>query len=582
MSLSPVFSTKGFPDYYAAISNEPKDLKKSIKTSLNFHYGDATYEEFEKHHVPQDLGSRLIEAIPAFAYSVLVKTTYHIALALLNTVKGNFTLARSNIYALARDLQEAGGWFLKIFHDKLGSYVVQRSLFQKSCYELFEARQNQTPRSSKAVLIRNGITIPTWAYVLTLKSFKDMDDVDRADAIKDLGAVPVQANIEKLKLGEKDFFQRLDAASDKALGLLTFADLIAYPEYVPYALLSDDEFTSMKLSDIQGAQKFIGKRLKHFKSEELSSEPLKEGVEEITILELYNASGSVINNRLAEIPSKALCLLTEEQLPQLDLSRLAKRKIKALFGSFLAPESRKRFACLSGEQVQSMLLSLGAYLILVSKQQLSQLDLSVLKTKEEFRWLFGSNDSKEAKERFACLSGAQVQSMLLSLGAYLILVSKQQLPQLDLSVLKTKEEFGWLFGPDDSEEAKDRLACVQGISVVLPYLNDFQMKSLFDIQLASLDESKTQEWRPPFFPEVEIEEDTNSSGGIEEDYSSFHFDSNGILIMAPTKGERKIIRDENTVKMRLFGKDRMDAIKHLLDEGNQGLLDKVFEVESLS
>ncbi len=492
MSVPTIFSTEGFSAYYKAVSNEPKDLKKSIKTSLNFHYGDATYEKFEAHHVPQDLGSRLVEAIPAFAYSALVKTTYHIALALLNTVKGNFTLARSNIYAFVRDLDEAGGWLLKIFHDKLGSYVVQRSLFQKSCYSLFEARQNQTSRNSNGkYLLMNGILIPDWANVLTLKEFKNMDEEDRAKVITDLGSFKsllsaslsvqtLKKNLEALKSDEKDFFQRLEGASDRFLELVTFADLIQHLEVVKYALLSDDEFTSIKLEDIRGASyqtiKFIRKRVEHFRSEELSLDPLKEDTGEITIVELCNASGSVIGGHLKTIPSEALQLLTKEQLPQLDLSGLTTEKeFYALFGYIGDEESKKRFACLSGPQVQSILPNLGSYLKLISKEQLPQLDLSDLRTEKEFYALFGYRGDEESKKRFACLSGPQVQSLLPSLGDYLELVSKQQLPQLDLSGLTTEEDFYALFGYRGDEESKKRFACLSKAQVksIRPFLGSY-------------------------------------------------------------------------------------------------------------
>ncbi len=585
MSLPTIFSTEGFSAYYKAVSNEPKDLKKSIKT-LSPHYGDATYEKFEAHHVPQNLGSRLVEAIPAFAYSALVKTTYHIALALLNTVKGNFTLARSNIYAFVRDLDEAGGWLLKIFHDKLGSYVVQRSLFQKSCYSLFEARQNQTPRpSNDNYPVIDEMLIPDQTSALTLKEFKDMDEENRAKVIAGLGSFKslfstplsvetLKKNLEGLKSKGKDFFQRLEGTSDRVLELVTFADLIQSLEVVQYALLSDDEFVSIKLRDIRGEScqsiEFIRNRLEHFKLEELSSAPLKENMGEVTIGELCNASGGVISGHLKTISRAAFELLTKEQLQQLDLSSLTtekdfqapfgyrgnttetgvegpfeyREKVKERFAYFSGPQvqsmlpflgrryldlisneqlsqldlsglkqeefyplfgsygrkAEERFAYFSGPQVQSLLASLGNYLRFVSKEQLPHLDLSSLTTEKEFEALFGYSGSEEAKERFACLSGPQVQSILPNLGSYLKLISKEQLPQLDLSSLTTKKEFEALFGYARSEDAKERFACLSGPQVqsLLPFLGDYlelvSKEQLPQLDLSSLTREVDFEW----------------------------------------------------------------------------------------
>lgn len=130
---------------YLTLSGET--LTENIKSSLKFHYGKVGYQEYsEKHDFTKEWAHK-VTAIPLALYSGTIKTTYHLAKAIFIGIPSSYleknnalklTALKTNSYAFIRDLEESFGQILTIFSDKMGSYLVQKSLFQKECYSIFE------------------------------------------------------------------------------------------------------------------------------------------------------------------------------------------------------------------------------------------------------------------------------------------------------------------------------------------------------------------------------------------------------------------------------------------------------------
>ena len=103
------------------------------------HKENISFEEYQTHY-KQNNGEngwieRKAEALPCMFIAVVVKTTYHIAIAIIVGIPQCLTcdskqlrLECSNIY---QDFEEAYGCFMMIFDDQKGSYYFERSQFFK-------------------------------------------------------------------------------------------------------------------------------------------------------------------------------------------------------------------------------------------------------------------------------------------------------------------------------------------------------------------------------------------------------------------------------------------------------------------
>lgn len=111
------------------------------KSGQQFHYGKTDFEQFAaKYHDAGWVGRKVI-ALPAAAWTGVVKTTLNLALAILFGIpKALFddgTYFKAQIFHVCRDLQAAAGRIISIFNDEYGLYLIEESQVQKKFYEIF-------------------------------------------------------------------------------------------------------------------------------------------------------------------------------------------------------------------------------------------------------------------------------------------------------------------------------------------------------------------------------------------------------------------------------------------------------------
>ena len=111
----------------------PKNKLLEEAKDLKFHYGDASLFA-AKYDSTGYLGRKVKCAIPYGLYE-LSQAIYDFALTLFSlvTLRSN---TKANWYHCVRSLEASVGWFLTIFSDYLGSFLVQESLFQRKFYDL--------------------------------------------------------------------------------------------------------------------------------------------------------------------------------------------------------------------------------------------------------------------------------------------------------------------------------------------------------------------------------------------------------------------------------------------------------------
>jgi hypothetical protein len=324
-----------------------------IINSLQFYYGTPqdNYKRFTKSYHPNFLLIKII-AIPIAVTMETIKIIFHIARAIFQGmfqfVKGNKLPLQADIYHVVRDLQCILGVILTIFNDKLGVYLVKNSFFQKSCYD---------------------------------------------NVIKD--------NV----------------------------DLFEY--------MSDDQIKKLNLKDIE---KYQLKSMFHIFMGDIGSKIKNK---------FANFSVEQVQMILLKLDDQEFSYISDDQLKELDLKNLSKGKLSDLFAWkwIGCDEMKKRFANLSFEQVQSILLKLDKDgLSYISDEQLKNLVLKDL-SKEQLAELFPEQYPwvDNIKNRFASLSVEQVQSILLKLDKVgLSYISYKQLKGLNLIDL-SKENIGILF-----------------------------------------------------------------------------------------------------------------------------------------
>ena len=123
-----------------------------------FHKENITYEEYQNHY-KQNNGEdewlkRKVEALPCMFIAVVVKTTYHVAIAIIVGIPQcltcdtkNLRTECSNIY---HDLEEAYAFVIMIFDDQKGSFYFERSqFFKEKNIVVLKKDQDFKPSSTK-------------------------------------------------------------------------------------------------------------------------------------------------------------------------------------------------------------------------------------------------------------------------------------------------------------------------------------------------------------------------------------------------------------------------------------------------
>jgi hypothetical protein len=254
-------------------------------------------------------------------------------------------------------------------------------------------------------------------------------------------------------------------------------------------LLSDDQVKGITLSNLTKDQ------INHlFSSKEGEPEDKRR-------FELLPASQ--INVLMDKLDEYHVYLLSDEQLRQVDCSRLTAALVKQLFSSREGKqEDERRFALLKAEQVDQIIDKMDGYqMYLLSEKHLRKVNFAAL-NEARIKLLFSSKEGfEEDKRRFALLPVDQVKGILGKLDASQIpLLSDDHLRQADLSkvppahlkaLFSTKKE--------NLEESKRRFALLSSdqMNHIFDHLDEAQVYLLTDEHLRHVNLSKGAEAQIP-------------------------------------------------------------------------------------
>ena len=116
------------------------------KTAAKLQRIDISFEEYQNHYIEEGWFSRKAQAIPCFFITLVTKTIYHLAMAIIFGIPKFFNRDSNRFQAeicnITRDVEEAFGCIVVIFNDQRGSYYFDRSQFFKEKYITW-AMQNE-------------------------------------------------------------------------------------------------------------------------------------------------------------------------------------------------------------------------------------------------------------------------------------------------------------------------------------------------------------------------------------------------------------------------------------------------------
>lgn len=237
---------------------------------------------------------------------------------------------------------------------------------------------------------------------------------------------------------------------------------------------------------------FTDQQIKEINFEKVSKEQIdklfilddKEELRRFALL-----SPTQVNAMLDKLDRLHLTFISDYQLMKLDLKHLSQERLGQLFFYVDGKEELRRFALLSPEQVNSILNRLDDYrLTFISDEQLVKLQLKKHSQKEINR-LFCYIDEHEEKRRFALLSVNQVNSILVKLDDYrLSLISDAQLTQIDMSKL-SKEQVHIIF-PNWSKDAIRTQLNGKPRSFFSIFKNDSDQKKISEQEINAISEKR--------------------------------------------------------------------------------------------
>ncbi|MGK5594907.1 MAG: J domain-containing protein [Parachlamydiaceae bacterium] len=147
--------------HYLQAVKKNKNLKKishHANDKLQFKYVDVSFKKFNKKYSEGWWFGRKVIALPAALWSGTVKTTYHLAKAIIiGSVKGSSDgrkYFKAQLFYVGRDFQESIGWLISFFNDRYGQYHIQESGFHKTCYN-WSTQGNLDKRFEKINRLKN-------------------------------------------------------------------------------------------------------------------------------------------------------------------------------------------------------------------------------------------------------------------------------------------------------------------------------------------------------------------------------------------------------------------------------------------
>lgn len=366
----------------------------------------------------------------------------------------------AHLYTVVMDLQEAFGWIITLFNDKLGSYLVQESLFHKECYSLslkpikpgaaYETQSDESTSDTFAAEERKRRDAETLFNGTTLEAFKKMSSGQRQAYAKHL-----KLDEAINALGGANFYKKLEFFGRHQLQRFTLANVYLQDEYFVKALngveaqLTSDLFEEMtnislhQFSHLPAQER--GKFIEHHKLQSV----IDRMGEQVFYTKLEQAIPEVLENvpirQLANYPHWLIdCLLksTEEVrgirvadleqmcMPQILVTKLQIESLEVSSetesgSSDVLELSLLDFVRLPGERIENEIDKLPKNaLFFLPSSMIMTLNLSKF-TAEQIKKLF---DFIDMKARLSLLSGSQLQPILhLMPDNMLSCLSKKQL-----------------------------------------------------------------------------------------------------------------------------------------------------------
>lgn len=427
LSNSQTFSQAAFFQHDSKESFE-KQLKKS---SLSFDYGQVSLADFSKRYSTYELSSRKIQAIPKMLIAGLIKTTYHLATIILFSY--GYCEHKIKVYNLLRDFEEAFGHLITLFNDRIGSYLVQRSLFHKECYNFYNSSKLDPQNLDNPKYLceqrldsyfENGQLISTPPLsVARLISMLDLLEMSPEKRKKMIELFNLKNKFDQL--GGEFYLSKCDKSF---LDEVSLEDFILDTNKFNYALIKDQTLKNrpiMQLREIDlSTGIFIKKRFKKL-VEKRNLDESNLDIERLTFSQFYQLSGKKLNEILDRrpteayrynIPTEAYYILNDEQLNTLDFSKMPIYKLSKLCPFLKSEREFAIFGKIPAKKLQPILSKLTEdELPFISDVQLKELDFSDL-SEFQLRKLF-PNDH-EVKKRFGLLSNQQAQVIRSKLGNY--------------------------------------------------------------------------------------------------------------------------------------------------------------------
>lgn len=420
---------------------------KHANEHLQFKYGSASLKNFrtdEKYR---------IAAIPFHLIKGTIATIYRLALTIIpgttRLVFGKASYLKAQLFFALRNMQEMYGRIALIFSRTHGAYHIQESQFHKECYAHFLDGGSHTSgfSFSHSAHFSHGVWVDSTAKDVSLYDYKKKSDFER------------KALLEKYKIKASiptnDLVERLD---DKLLKKITFEDLIlpVKNSKLKFALMTDEAFEKMTLTeikdDIEMAQlKFIKQRLKTLpKSSSLALQEIPANFNDLTLKELLNVSGVEIANHIDSVVPLTFCLLSNDQIIGLELSKMSATQIEALFYTSKKKTEEKLKYFSNDDIVDALKKELLNVRVLecLKPEHFRTVKLSSLPAKTVNQLFSSSNSVEDKKEIFKSFSADDVIEYLeknANISSSLIdLLDEKHFSEIKLSML-TKETISKLF-----------------------------------------------------------------------------------------------------------------------------------------
>lgn len=493
----------------------------TAKNDLQFKYGDVTAQRFNQKYSADGWLGRKVIALPAAAWSGVVKTIYHLALAIFIGIPKAFSdqkpYLRALLFHAARDLQESYGQLASLFNDRYGQFHVQESQFQKACYGCFIAnavytasRSNLTKETvsyARSWTEKYGVMIDDEAKKISLADYREKTDEERAKLIQRFKLNPAASLIADPQISLNQF---VDQAEPEILKLLTLEDLIIPFQHskLKFALLSNDKFKALTPGDLeeeinQDQLSLIKLRLEKLSKSEGIEKQQKPVVEnstfkDIRLADLTRMSIDEINAHRDEIPDIAFKFFTNDQIQNLKLSELKASQVKALFFLLNEVETKERLALFGVQDIVDAIykgLLTGNVLRYLGSEHLNTLKLTQLNTDQADEIFCWKKNPGQDLARFKAFNGDDVQKAIeteiLTTTYQLKLLSDEHLQGLKLSQLSQKTINNMFPWNNDNTADRKRFANFQTAEVQAAIkagliATTYQLKLLSDEHLQGL------------------------------------------------------------------------------------------------